>query len=269
MTLCQQLQVAFIQAELGRVVQLNGNKKLGIKMMKDAVHTCEKLMANETCEMKHIYVAIKYAQILAALGIVLRYEDPPELDEALQHLGKALALQDSTLDESSINRIRTLYYIGSVLQKKGDIRGAKEKMMQSLKLIESVDPSHPFKASIYMGLGRLLQNESPEEAEKYMKDAFFIRQDRKKFSSGAHWKVAFAYESIGELMLRKGSTTEAFHYFLDANNMFVRLIERESLEKEKWLDSRSYSDPDYGIDIINRWRKDKQSIENQMALMMK
>ena len=35
--------------------------------------------------------------------------------------------------------------------------------------------------------------------------------------------------------------------FMKANNMFVRLIERESSEYKEWLDSRSSSAPDYGI----------------------
>ena len=257
--------MAFIQAELGRVVQLNGNKKCGLEMIKKAINICEMHMDNATCKTKNIYVAIKYAQLLAAIGTVLRYEDPPKLDEALQHLEKALALQDFTLDKRSIYRIRTLYYMGNVYQEKKDTDKAKEKMMQSLKLIEGVDPSHPLKASICTALGQLLQD---EEAEKYVKEAFHLR--RKKLSSEAHWKMAFAYQSVGKLlMLREGSTIEAFNHFLDANNMFARLIERESLEKEKWLDSRPSSAPDYGIDIIDSWRKEKEFIEKQMRSLVK
>lgn len=266
------LQVAFIQAELGRVVQLNGNKKRGIEMMKEAVDVCKKHMENDTCKTKNIHVGIKYAQILAAFGIVLRYERPKEeMNTALQYLEEALALQDSTLDEKSINRIRTLYYIGSAYHKKEDFDRAKENMVQSLQLIEGVDPSHPYRASICTGLGRLLQAQDPdsEQAEKYMKQAFSIRRNPDKFSSEAHWKVAFAYQSVGELMLRKGSTIEAFKYFIDANNMFVRLIERESSEREEWLDSRSFSAPDYGIDIIDRWSDDQKSIITKMEHLIK
>lgn len=234
-------------------------------MMKEAVDTCKKHMGNEICKTPKIHVGIKYAQMLAAFGIVLRYERPPEeMNKALQYLEEALALQDSTLDEKSLNRIRTLYYIGSTYHKKGDFDMAKEKMVQSLQLIESVDSSHPYKASICTGLGRLLQTPDSEQAEKYLKDAFLIRRNPEKFSSEAHWKVAFAYRSVGELMFSKGSKVDAFDYLLDANNMLVRLIERESSEREEWLDSRSSSAPDYGIDIIDRWCEDQWSIRNEM-----
>lgn len=240
-------------------------------MMKEAVDICKKHMENETCKTKNIHVGIKYAQMLASFGIVLRHERPPEeMNKALCHLEEALALQDSTLDEHSINRIRTLYYIGSAYQKMENTDKAKEKMIESLQLIEGIDPSHPYKASICTGLGRLLQTIDPdsEQAEKYMKDAFLIRQNPEKFSSEAHWKVAFAYRSVGELMLRKGSKVEAFKFLMDANNMFVRLIERESSEREEWLDSRSSSAPDYGIDIIDRWREDQKSISNKMQSLV-
>lgn len=265
------MQVAYIQAELGRVVQLNGNKERGIEMMREAVDICRKHMENETCKTKNVHVGIKYAQMLAALAIVLRYERPlEEMGEALHYLEEAFELQDKTLDQQSIYRIRTLYYIGSVYQKMGDLYEAKHKMNQSLQLIENVDPSHPYKASICTGLGRLLQNVDSEQAEKHMRDAFSIRQNLEKFSSEAHWKVAFAYRSVGELMLRKESKkVEAFKFFMDANNMFVRLIERESSEREEWLDSRSSSAPDYGIDIIDRWRADQASISSEIQSLVK
>ena len=108
-----------MQAELGQVVQLNGNKQLGMEMMKNAVEIYRRHMENESFSSKNIYVTIRYAQMLSALGIVLRYEYPPDkMDEVLECLYEALALQDSTLDQKSINRIRTLYYIGCTLQKK-------------------------------------------------------------------------------------------------------------------------------------------------------
>ena len=254
-----------MQAKLGRVVQLNGNKQLGMEMMKNAVEIYRQHMENESCSSKNIHVTIRYAQMLSSLGIVLCYEYPPDkMDEVLQYLYEALALQDSTLDQKSINRIQTLYYIGCALQKKGDPEKAREKMIESLKLIRDINNSHPYEASICIGLGRLLQKSDPEEAEKYMKDAFVIRKLPEKFSSDAHWKVAFAYQNIGGIMRDKGSINDAFDYFLDANDMFMRLIERESLECEDWLDSRSSSAPDYGIDIIERWKKDKEKLRNEM-----
>ena len=258
-----------MQAELGRVIQLNGNKQLGMEMMKNAVELCKRHMEDEACRSKNTYVAIKYAQMLSAFGIVLRYEYPPDrMDEVLQYLYEALVLQDSTLDQKSINRVRTLYYIGCALQKKGDLEKAREKMMESLKLIRDSNYHHPYEASICTGLGRLLQKSDPEEAEKYMKDAFVIRKLPEKFSSDAHWKVAFAYQNVGEIMRDKGSKLDAFDYFLDANDMFMRLIERESLECEDWLDSRSSSAPDYGIDIIGRWKKDKEKLRNEMRRLV-
>ena len=263
------LQVAFVQAELGRVIQLNGDKQLGIEMMKRAVDTCKKHMENESCTSKKIYVSIKYAQMLSAFGIVLRYEYPPErMDEALKYLYEALELQDSTLDEKSINRIRTLYYIGSTLHKKGELDQAKEKMMESLRLIHEIGYCHPYEASICTGLGRLLQESDPEEAEKYMNTAFDIRQNPEKFSSDAHWKVAFAYKNVGEIMQSRGLKVDAFQDFMKANNMFIRLIERESSEYEEWLDSRSSSAPDYGIDIIERWKKDQKKLFDEMSLLV-
>jgi tetratricopeptide (TPR) repeat protein len=264
----QFLQVAFIQAELGRVIQLNGDKEFGIGMMRDAVDVCKVHMDNEACLTKKIYISIKYAQMLATLGNVLSFESPSEestLDKALNYLQEALELQDATHDEKSINRIRTLYYIGTVYQKKEDIDQAEKKMTQSLQLVESIDRSHPFRASICTGLGRLLQEKSPEKAEMYMKDAFFIRRDPQNFSSASHWKVAFAYRDLGAMKLREGLTIDAFDYFMEANNMFVRLIERESLESRKWLESRSSLSPDLGIDIIDRWRNDQRSISMQMT----
>lgn len=238
-------------------------------MMKESVDICKQHLENETCKSKRIYVGIKYAQILAAYGIVLRYELPPdEMDKALECLNEALKLQNSTLEDSSINRIRTLYYIGCAYQKQGQVKMAREKMTESLQLIERVDPGHPYKASICTGLGRLLQKDDPYEAEKRMKEAFAIRKNREKFSSEAHWKVAFAYQDVGEMLRERGSKLDAFQDFLKANNMFERLIERESSEYEEWLDSRSSSAPDYGIDIIDRWKKYQEDVSKEMCKLL-
>ena len=141
-------------------------------------------------------------------------------------------------------------------------------MMESLKLIRDIDDSHPYEASICTGLGRLLQTINPEEAEKYIKDAFMICKLPEKFSSDAHWKFAYAYQNIGEIRTDKGSMNDAFDYFLDANDMFMRLIERESLECEDWLDSCSSFAPDYGIDIIERWKNDKEKLRNEMCRLV-
>ncbi len=201
--------------------------------------------------------------MLAAFGVVLRYDSPSnEIRRALRYLNEAIELQDSTLAENSIHRIRTLYYIGNVFKEMGDEEKAKEKMIQSLELLEQ---RHPYKASIYTGLGRLLQMDSPEKAEEYMIDAFFIRKNSENFSSEAHWKVAFAYQDVGKLKKDRGAKGDAFRYFLKANNMFEQLIERESSEKEEWLDSRSSSAPDYGIDIIDRWKRDQEKIIDEMS----
>ncbi len=59
---------------------------------------------------------------------------------------------------------------------------------------ELIECRHPYKASIFTGLGRLLQKNCHDEAKKLMTDAFDIRKDPERFSSEAHWKVAFAYQ---------------------------------------------------------------------------
>ena len=175
-----------------RVRSSCSSKKLGIEMMKDAVDICKKHLENKTCKSQNIYAGIKYAQMLAAFGIVLRYESPSsEMSTALKYLNEALEMQDSTLHPNSIHRIRTLYYIGCAFKKMGDKERAREKMRMCQELIEC---RHPYKASIFTGLGRLLQKNCHDEAKKLMTDAFDIRKDPERFSSEAHWKVAFAYQ---------------------------------------------------------------------------
>ncbi len=101
-----------------RVRSSCSSKKLGIEMMKDAVDICKKHLENKTCKSQNIYAGIKYAQMLAAFGIVLRYESPSsEMSTALKYLNEALEMQDSTLHPNSI---QTLYYIGCAFKKMGD-----------------------------------------------------------------------------------------------------------------------------------------------------
>lgn len=214
---------------------------------------------------KTTYINIKYAQILAAYGIVLRYHLPLErMHEAEQHLQEAISMQASTLDKRSINFIRSMYYLSATYHKMGKIEEARKKMCETYELMNEVDPSHPLNASICTGFGRLLEDIDPEKAEDYMRKAFAIRSNPEKFSSDAHWKLAFAYSSVGDMMLNRNCRVEAFVNLMEANNMFVRLIERESSEKELWLDSRPSSAPDYGIDIIDRWKKDQLHISKKL-----
>ena len=262
-----------MQAELGRVVQLNGNKELGLQMMKKALEICRKHMnSSEPCAKTTLQISTRYAHILAAYGNVLRYlshEKHKHLREALEALEEVQDIEKATLNSMGINHIRTLFYLGNVYQEMDSKEKAKENMLESLRLINKIDYTHPYKASILTGLGRLLENSEPKNAEKYMRDAFLIRNNRRKLSDEAHWKIAFAHESLGKMMLKNGDKNEACNNFIKANNMFIKLIERESSEEELWMDSRSSSAPDYGIDIIDRWKTYQKEVCDEILNLLK
>ena len=105
-------------------------------------------------------------------------------------------------------------------------------MQTALDRMNLVQPSHPYKATIATGMARLMVDRGDtSRAQSDLKEAINIRSDTTKCCGETHHKVAYAYETLGDIALSEGNVRDAYEYLMDAFTVHVRLIERETSQK--------------------------------------
>ena len=234
------------------MVQHTGDTQQGEKLMREALEVLDKHISNPTIKGKKTTVHVKYAQMLSNYGLILR-ENNDKLNEARDTLKQALELQDRCLAKDSIMTIRSLYNLGTVYHRLGFRDDSEDSIQTALDLMNSVDPKHPYKATIAAGMARLMAewNET-SRAKSELQEAITIRSDGTKCCGDTHHKVSFAYETFGDIALLKGEVISAHDHLMKAYSVRVRLIEREGREEANYQPEVDLS---YRITFIDDWKR--------------
>ena len=251
------------------MVQHAGDNEQGTKLMGDAMKSLEKHINNPTIKDKKTIMHIKYAQLLSNYGLIL--QENGELEKAQEHLEEALQLQEKCLHENSIMTIRTLYYLGTVYHRRGFYDKAYTSMQTALERMNSVAPSHPYKAMIATGTAQLMADKSQPQpnlskAQSYLDEAIKIHLNTTK----THYQVAFAYETLGDIAITEGNVIATHDFLMKAFSQYARLIERESSQKAMY---KPLMIPEtQGLTFIDAWVKrceeiDKSLLERRPAVL--
>lgn len=233
--------------------------------MTQAMNVLDKHINNPSIKDKKTVVHIKYAQMLSNHGLILR--DRGELSEAQTVLKKALELQEKCLHENSIMTIRTLYNLGTVYHRRdkhsdAENTRAENSMQAALNRMNLVEPNHPYKATIAIGRARLMIDRGDKpQAQSDLKEAIKIRSDTTKCCGETHHKVAYAYETLGNIALLRGNVSDAHEYLMDAFAVRVRLIERETNQKATF--QTQLLGPD-NMTFIDEWKVNSQNIRENL-----
>ena len=226
-------QVAFIQANRAMILQRVGDQDRGLAMMEEAKEICEKNLDDPA--IRPACMHIKYAQMLANYGIILRdMKDPRKLEEAMEPLEKALEIQKRILSEKSLKTIRSEYALGTVhhglanyeledeSHKQEYYDKAQSQMEKALTLIDSIGVKHPYRATISTGLARLmLDREDDSQAQKHAKEALNVMKSQDEI----HPHVGYCYQILGDT---SRNPVVAQRSYLRSLEVYVHLIDRET-----------------------------------------
>ena len=230
--------------------------------MTQAMNVLDKHINNPSIKDKKTIVHIKYAQMLSNYGLILRDKD--ELDKAQRVLEEALELQEKCLHENSIMTIRTLYNLGTVYHRLDKHSDAEKNMQTALDRMNLVEPNHPYKATIAIGRARLMMDRGDtSRAQSDLKEAINIRSDTTKCKccGETHHKIAYAYETLGDIALSGDNFSDAHEYLMDAFAVRVRLIERETNQKATF--QTQLLGPD-NMTFIDEWEDNSQNIRENL-----
>ena len=242
------------------MVQHAGDIERGAKLMTQAMNVLDKHINNPSIKDKKTIVHIRYAQMLSNYGLILRDKD--ELDKAQQVLEEALELQEKCLHENSIMTTRSLYNLGTVYHRLDKHSDAEKNMQTALDRMNLVEPNHPYKATIAIGRARLMMDRGDKsQAQSDLKEAIKIRSDTTKCCGETHHKVAYAYETLGNIALLRGNVSDAHEYLMDAFAVRVRLIERETNQKAAF--QTQLLGPD-NMTFIDEWKDHSQNIRENL-----
>ena len=237
--------------------------------MREALAVLDKHISNPAIKGKKTIVHVKYAQMLSNYGVILR--EKGELKEAQDTLEKALDLQDRCLEKNSIMTIRSLYNLGTVYHRLC-LRDKSENRIQSaLDRMNSVDPTHPYKATIATGMANLMvdwneitgmahvirDRDETLQAESQLKEAISILSDITKCGE-THDKVGLAFKTLGNIALSNGHVMFAHSYLMKAYSIRIRLTEREGRQKDEY---KPEVDLGHRITFIDGWKKECEEIE--------
>ena len=235
--------------------------------MRKAMEEVENHISNSSIRDKRTIVHIKYAQMRSNYGLILREKGDSDLKEAQEVLKEALQLQEECLHENSIMTIRTLYNLGTVYHRRGLYFEAERHMETALERMSSVDSNHPYKATIATGLARLMVDTSQpwpklHEAQQHLQEAIKIRSDTTKCCGETHHKVAYAYETLGDIALSKNEVITAHSSLMKAFSIRDRLIEKETSQKADVQEHLNHIPGD--ITFIDKWREHCEKIEAKL-----
>ena len=235
--------------------------------MRKAMEEVKNHISNSSIGDKRTIVHIKYAQMLSNYGLILREKGGSDLKKAQKVLKEALQLQEECLHENSIMTIRSLYNLGTVYHRRGLYVEAERHMTTALERMSSVDSNHPYKATIATGLARLMVDRSQprpnlHEAQQLLQGAIKIRSDTTKCCGETHHKVAYAYETLGDIALSNNEVITAHSLLMKAFSVRDRLIEKETRQK---ADLQEYLNRIPGdITFIDEWREHCTKIETKL-----
>ena len=249
------------------MVQHAGDIEQGVQLMQKAMEEVENHINDSSIMDKKTLIHIKYSQMLTKYGRMLRTKGGSDLQEAQEVLEKALDLQEKCLHENSIMTIRTLYNLGTVYHKLGLYGKAEKCMSTALERIDSIDSSHPYKATIATGLARLMVDKfqpSPNlpTAQLQLQNAIKIRSNTTKCCGETHHKVAYAYETLGDIALSKGEVISAHSFLMIAFSLRDQLIARETSQKAVLQAHLNRIPGD--ITFIDKWKEHCKKIETKL-----
>ena len=271
-------QVAFIQANRAMILQRAGDQDRGLAMMEEAIDICKKNLDDPALDstVRPACMHIKYAQMLANYGIILRdMKEPRRLKEAREQLEKALELQKKILSEKSLKRIRCEYALGTVyhglayheLKEESDKQEhygiAQRHMEKASELIGSIGVKHPYKGTISTGLARLmLDTKQYSFAHTHAKKALNILTDSRKSRDEIHPYVGYCYQILGDIALLGESRdpVSARAHYREALKVYISLLDRETTQM---LSGRKV---DLGnVKFFKTWKKRIEVIIENMA----
>ena len=249
------------------MVQHAGDIEQGVQLMQKAREEVQNHINDSSIKDKKTLVHIKYAQMLSNYGLILREKGDSDLQEARKVLEKALDLQEKCLHENSIMTIRSLYNLGTVYHRLGLYDKAKKRMATALERMDSIDSSHPYRATIATGLARMMVDKSQPwpnlpAAQLHLQNAIKIRSNTTKCCGETHHKVAYAYETLGDIALSKGEVISAHSFLMKAFSVRDRLIERETSQKAVVQAHLNYIPGD--IAFIDEWKEHCKKIETKL-----
>ena len=241
-------------------------------MMEDALDICKRNLDPES-NIHPACMHVKYAQMLANYGMILRdMREPRILEDAKEPLEKARQILDRDLSGKSIIRIRNEYALGTVhhglanyvsegSEKQKDYEKAQKYMEGALKLMNSVDLKHPYRANISTGLARLwLDRKQYSLAQCHAKEALAILTDTTKSRDEIHPHVGYCYQILGDVawLGESRDPISAHDEYLKALLIYQSLIVRETTQK-----------PDYKIDLDNvtffkTWKRRLEKIKEKL-----
>ena len=225
--------------------------------MSEALVLLDKHIRNPAIKGKKTMVHVKYAQMLSNYGLILR--ENGELSEARDTLEKALELQTRCLAKNSIMTIRTLYNLGTVYHRLGLRDESESKIQTALNLMNSVDPNHPYKATIATGMAQLMVDwNETSRAEPQLEKAVNIRSDVTKCCGETHHKVGFAFKTLGDIARSKDQVISAHNYYMKAYSVYIRLIEREGRQKDDYKPEVYLG---HKVSFVEDWKEDCAKVE--------
>ena len=254
------LQVAFVLSDLGRAVQRTGDWEQGAGMMKEALIVWNRSIENGVFKSEKTSVHAMYSQMLSNYGILLR--DTERYDKAESVLTEALELQDRILAKNSLPRLKTIYRLGTVWDRQGKHKEAKEKIESALNSLTDISPDHPFTAVVLTGAARCMENDT-EAALGRLEKALEIRTKPNRHCLDIHTLIARCYRVRGET-LQMQDPPRALRSFVQAIEVLGKLIERERTEQ-----FRVSSDSSIEVAVVNKWEQRQESnrkmLENIIA----
>jgi len=239
------------------MIQHTGDTQRGEMLMREALEVIDKHINNPIIKGKRTIVHVKYAQMLSNYGLILR--ENGKLEEAQNTIEKALDLQRRCLAKESIMTIRSLYNLGTVYHRLKLRRKSVESIQSALDFMNSVDPKHPYKATIATGMAHLMVDWNDiSRAESELNEAISIRSDVTKCCGEIHHKVGFAFKTLGDIALLKKEVISAHDYLMKAYSVRVRLIDREGRQKDEYQPEVDLS---HHISFLEEWKNQCDEIE--------
>ena len=250
------MQVAFVLSDLGRAAQRTGDdKKQGTARMENALNIWNMSIENPVFKSEKTSVHAMYSQMLSNYGILLR--DTERFDEAESVLTEALDLQDRILAKNSLLRLKTIYRLGTVWDRQGKHKEAKEKIESALNSLTDICPDHPFTAVMLTGAARSMKNDT-EATLGHLDKALEIRTKPDRHCLDIHTLIARCYRVRGET-LQMQDPPRALRSFVQAIEVLGKLIERERTEQ-----FRVSSDSSIEVAVVNKWEQRQESNRNML-----
>ena len=209
-------QMAFIEADLARVLRDTGQLEFSGQTMQTAINKYLNII-NGGFAKSHP----KFASMLAINGLIWR--DLNELHQAKRFLLDGLELQEKILSSQNLMKAETLCNLGTVYHRLGFTTKSREHFNMSLNMLNHVGVAHPLKSTVLIAIGHLLaDNGDVYSGRVSLKAGLKIRQQA---CGTIHSNIAYYHRLLGADHTHSGNIQS--HHLKEATRIYSLLIKRE------------------------------------------